>query len=89
MAILYALAAIAAIGVIYVLLPVALSVFAEFREPKQVTCPESSEPARVLVDARHAAVTSAVGLRTLRLRGCSRWPHRGGCDRSCLSQLQA
>jgi len=88
MAILYALAAIAVIGVIYVLTPVALSVFSEFRDPKQVICPQNNEPARVLVDARHAAMTSAVGMRTLRLRDCSRWPHQGACDRRCLSQLE-
>jgi hypothetical protein len=75
---LMALGAIAAIGVTYGLLPVALSVFADFRKPREVICPE---------DATYAALTSAVGANRLRLDGCSRWPDRGACNRACLSQL--
>jgi hypothetical protein len=81
------LSAIAAIGVTYVLLPVGLSVFAEFRKPKEVICPENGQPARVAVDATYAAMTSVVGMNKLRLYGCSRWPERGACDRACSSQF--
>jgi hypothetical protein len=81
------LSAIAAIGVTYVLLPVGLSAFAEFRKPKEVICPENGQPARVAVDATYAAMTSVVGMNELRLYGCSRWPEHGACDRACLSQL--
>ena len=73
-----ALGAIAAIGISYVLLPVGLSVFADFRKPKEVVCPDNGEPAQVTaVDATYAAMTSAVGKNRLRLDGCSRWPDRG------------
>lgn len=81
------LGAIAAIGISYVLLPVGLSVFADFRKPKEVTCPDNGEPAQVTVDAAYAAMTSAVGMNRLRMDGCSRWPERAACNRSCLSQL--
>ncbi len=81
------LGAIAAIGISYVLLPVGLSVFADFRKPKEVICPDNGELAQVKVDATYAAMTSAVGLNRLRLDGCSRWPERGACNRGCLSQL--
>ena len=84
---LVALGAIAAIGITYGLLPVGLSVFADFRKPKEISCPENGEPAHVMVDATYAAMTSAVGMNRLRLSGCSRWPERGACNRSCLSQL--
>ena len=84
---LVALGAIAAIGITYGLLPVALSVFADFRKPKEVICPENGERVHVTVDATYAAVTSAVGANRLRLDGYSRWPERGACNRSCLSQL--
>jgi hypothetical protein len=84
---LMALGAIAAIGVTYGLFPVALSVFADFRKPREVICPENAEPASVTVDATYAALTSAVGANRLRLDGCSRWPDRGACNRACLSQL--
>jgi len=82
-----ALGAIATIGVAYVLLPVGLSVFAEFSKPNEVICPENGEPAHVAVDATYAAITSAVGMNRLRLDGCSRWPERGACNRGCLSQF--
>jgi hypothetical protein len=84
---LVALSAIAAIGVTYVMLPVGLTVFAEFRKPNEVICPENGQPAQVAVDATYAAMTSAVGLNRLRLDGCSRWPERSACNRSCLKQL--
>jgi hypothetical protein len=84
---LVALGAIAAIGITYGLLPVALSVFADFRKPKEIICPENGETAQVTVDATYAAMTSAIGANRLRLDGCSRWPERGACNRSCLSQL--
>jgi hypothetical protein len=81
------LGAIAAIGIGYVLLPVGLSVFADFRKPKEVICPDNGEPAQITVDATRAAITSAMGMSRLRMDGCSRWPERGTCNRSCLSQL--
>ncbi len=81
------LGVIAAIGISYVLLPVGLSVFADFRKPKEVICPDNGKLAQVAVDATYAAMTSAVGMNRLRLDGCSRWPERGACNRSCLSQL--
>ena len=84
---LVALGAIAAIGITYGLLPVGLSVFADFRKPKEIICPENGETAHVTVNATHAAVTAAVGMNKLRLEGCSRWPERVACDRSCVRQL--
>jgi len=81
------LSAIAAIGVAYVLLPVGLSVFAEFRKPNEIICPENCQPAQVAVDA------------TLRRDDVGCWDEqtppgrmlpmagRGACDRACLSQL--
>lgn len=82
------LASILAVGATYVLMPVGLSVFAEFRKPREVTCPENANPAQVNVDARYAAMTSVIGAQRVRLTGCSRWPDRAGCDRACLRQLR-
>ncbi|HVA77366.1 MAG TPA: hypothetical protein VNF27_05695 [Candidatus Binataceae bacterium] len=81
------LGAIAAIGVFGVLLPVGLSVFAEFSKPKDVICPENGAPARVTVDATYVALTSVAGMNRLRLTGCSRWPERAACNQSCLNRL--
>ena len=66
------LGAIAAIGISYVLLPVGLSVFADFRKPNKVICPENVELAHVKVDTTYAAMTTAVGMSRLRLDRCSR-----------------
>jgi len=82
-----ALGAIAAIGITYGQLPVGLRVFAEFRKSKELICPENGEAAHVTVDTTYAAMTSAVGMNRRGLDGCSRWPERGACNRSCLSQL--
>ena len=87
MAILLTLAVIIGIGAAYVLLPVGLSVFADFRKPKGIICPEDGKPADILVDAAYAAMTSAVGASRLRLKGCTRWPEHAACDQSCVSQV--
>jgi len=79
---------IAAIGVTYCLLPIALGVFAEFTTPKEVSCPENGQPAEVAVDATYAAMTSAIGMDRFRVARCSRWPERAACNRSCVSQLR-
>ncbi len=50
------------IGITYGQLPVGLRVFAEFRKPKELICPENGEAAHVTVDTTYAAMTSAVGI---------------------------
>jgi hypothetical protein len=61
----------------------------EYRGQRVIVCPDSRAPAGVVVDARHAAVTSLLGTPELRLTACSRWPERGGCGQPCLSQIAA
>lgn len=61
----------------------------EFRGRRVIVCPDNREPAGVVVDARHAALTSILGAPELRLSSCSRWPERGGCGQPCLSQIAA
>ncbi len=79
------LPAIVAIAVVYVLLPVVGEVFARFRAKRAVTCPETGTNAKIGVDARWAAVTAAFRHPLLRVKTCSLWPERGGCEQSCLS----
>jgi len=59
----------------------------QFRSRFVVTCPENREPAGVIVDAWHAAVSAWRGEPRLRLAGCTRWPERKGCDQMCLNQI--
>ncbi|MBI4561631.1 MAG: hypothetical protein HY724_06260 [Candidatus Rokubacteria bacterium] len=79
------LAAIAAVAVVYVLLPVIVSTFVRFRAKRRLECPETGASAEVGVDARWAALTSAFRHPLLRVRSCSLWPKREGCGESCLS----
>lgn len=79
---------IAAVGVTYGLLPIGLSIFAEFKTPKEIICPENGQPAQVAVDAKYAAITSAIGMDRFRVTGCSRWPERAACNQSCVSRLR-
>jgi hypothetical protein len=65
--------------------PVATDVYSPFREPKEVTCPETGEAATVQVDATMAVATSAVGVPGLRIISCTQWPQ--ACGRGCLGQL--
>ena len=75
------------VAIIYIVVPIALDTYMRFRGSREVTCPETNEPARVRVDARYAAVTAAAGLPRLRLVECTRWPQRGDCDQGCVEQL--
>jgi hypothetical protein len=61
----------------------------KFRGKRLVTCPETSEPAGVEVDATHAAFTAATGERSLRLKDCNRWPEKQDCGQQCLAQIEA
>lgn len=78
------LAAIVAVGVLYVLLPVVAGVYRRYRAPRALRCPETGETAEVGVDARRAALGAAFGEPRLRVARCSRWPERHGCDEACL-----
>ena len=66
-------------------IPLGFEVYSRFREPKQVTCPETGEPAAVQVDAKMAAATAVVGVPELRIIRCTQWPC--ACDRGCLGEL--
>jgi hypothetical protein len=65
--------------------PLANEVYERFREPQQVTCPETGETAMVKIDAERAAATFSVGVPGLRIIRCSEWPRP--CGRGCLNQL--
>lgn len=80
------LAAVIALGALYVLLPVVLGTCASYRGARRLRCPETDRDAEVGVDAVRAAWTSAFGPPRLRVKACSLWPKRSGCGRSCLAR---
>ena len=77
--------AIAAVGVLFVLVPLVLHTLARYRAPRVLACPETGERARIDIDAGRAALTSALGRPRLRARWCTLWPQRKGCAQECLT----
>jgi hypothetical protein len=59
------------------------------RDVRVITCPETRRPAAVKVDAGHAATSVFRDKVDLRLKSCTRWPERAGCDQDCLAQIEA
>ena len=82
------LAAIVAVAVVYVLLPVIVEVFLRFRARRQLTCPETGMDAEVGVDPLVAGFTAAFRHPVLRVKSCSLWPKRAGCGQACLGHLE-
>jgi hypothetical protein len=54
---------------------------------RQINCPDNMEEAIVRLQASRAMVKALVGIDDLRIRSCSRWPEKQGCDQACLGQL--
>lgn len=61
---------------------------ARFQGKMLVTCPETDETVGVEVDVKRAALTAALGDRTLQLKSCTRWPERQNCGQECLRQIE-
>jgi hypothetical protein len=78
------LAAIAALAGVYVLLPIAVTTFARYRDKRLVRCPNTGVAAEVEIDARHAAVTALTGAPDVRVAECSLWPGHKACDQACV-----
>jgi hypothetical protein len=79
--------AIAALGFVYVVVPVAAGAYRRFRGTKLPTCPATHAIAAVKLDAKHAALTAAVGAPDLRVKTCSRWPEHRNCGQECVREL--
>jgi len=79
------LLAIAGIAIFYVLMPMMAEVFARYRKPRVLRCPETGETTVIQIDARHAATTSVAGAPDLRVADCSRWPEHADCDQDCVA----
>jgi hypothetical protein len=54
-----------------------------------ISCPETAEEAIVKIRATRAMASTLVGRNDVRLRSCSRWPEKKGCDQSCVAQIAA
>ena len=56
---------------------------------REISCPETMEAALVRIHVTRAIASRLSGGNELRLKACSRWPGRQGCDQACLSQITA
>lgn len=81
------LAAIIALGVLYVMLPVFLDVLLRYRKSKTVTCPRKNEKASVNIDAERAALSGLKGNPELLIKNCPLWRDEMYCNQECVSQL--
>ena len=75
---------IVAIGVLYVVMPVVMLAYFQFRGRRTVTCPETGLAEEIELDAWHAAVTAMPGPSRLHVAACTRWPERANCKEGCL-----
>lgn len=78
------IAAIVALAIFYVFVPLAAHTYRRYRKWRGVRCPESKGFAEIHIDARRAAVSSVFGKAQLRIKRCSLWPARRGCAERCL-----
>ena len=78
------IAGIIALGLFFVVLPVAFDAYAQYRRKKVVTCPEERGPAEISFDAPRAALGAGLGKSMLRIDSCSLWPKRAHCEQRCL-----
>lgn len=60
-----------------------------FEGVREISCPETMEAALVRINVTRAIASRLSGGNELRLRSCSRWPGKQGCDQACLSQIAA
>lgn len=75
---------ILAMGMLLVILPVVFDVYARYRRRRLVTCPETQELVEVQVDTRRTAWTAAFGKVMPRVKSCSLWPRKKGCEEDCV-----
>ena len=78
--------AIVVLASLYVLFPLIVHTFQGYRHKKVVECPETKGLAEVNIDTKLACFSSAFGKPLLRVKSCSIWPKRWGCQQDCLKE---
>ena len=79
-------AGIIALGIVFVVAPVAADAYRKYRHRKVITCPEAHSLAEVTLNAGQAALGAGIGRSLLHIKSCSLWPKRQGCDEKCVSE---
>lgn len=80
------IAGIVAFGLLFVVAPVAIDAYRQFRHRKVITCPETHGLAEVNLKTGLATFGAAFGRPAMRVRSCSLWPKKKGCDEKCVRE---
>jgi len=80
------IAGIVAIGLVFVVIPVFIDAYREFRHRRVVTCPQTHGLAEVSLNSGLAALGAAVGRPVIRVKSCSLWSKRKGCNEKCVGE---
>jgi hypothetical protein len=80
------IAGILAMGLVFVFAPVFIDAYRKYRFRKVVTCPQTHGLAEVNLKAGRGALAAAVGRPVIRVKNCSLWPKRQGCDENCVAE---
>jgi len=76
------------VGLVVVLMFPAVKAYFTYRGERLITCPENNKAAAVHVSAKSAAEAGFLGVNSLRLDHCSRWPEHNDCGQECLNQIE-
>ena len=76
---------IVATGLLFVVAPVVIDIYARYRNRKVLNCPETRGSAEVALNTHQAALGAAFGKPIIRVRSCSLWPEKSGCAEKCIS----
>jgi len=80
------IAAVVALGLYFIIVPVVVSAYRSYRSRKTIICPESRQIAEVELKAVHASLMSALGKHWVRVKWCSLWPGKKGCAEECVKE---
>lgn len=80
------IAGIVAFGLVAVVVPIVIDVYRQFRDRKVITCPQTHDRAGVSLNTGLAALGAAVGRPVIRVKRCTLWPLRKGCDEQCVAE---
>ena len=75
-----------AFSLMFVYAPVFFDAYRKYRDRKLVTCPQTHGVAEVDIKAGLGALGAAFGQPVIRVKNCSLWPGRAGCDEHCVSE---
>jgi nucleotide-binding universal stress UspA family protein len=76
---------LAALAVVFVVAPVCVTIYRNWRRPFRLTCPRAGTEAQIRVAATRAAVAAVLGREAPGIERCSLWPTVRGCREECLA----